>query len=172
MTRPPDLAVAATGGALGGALAAAGQPGWAALTVMAGMAVGIVAADLRERRIPTALVALGAGAATIAAAVTSARDASWSPLIDLVGGAAVVGGAFLVVHLAQPRGLGFGDVRLATVAGALTAYGTGSIAFAAAAAAAGAIAVVGGTVVQRTRSAPFAPYLLGACALVLVISLR
>jgi leader peptidase (prepilin peptidase)/N-methyltransferase len=172
MTRPADRVIAAVGGLAGVVLAVARQPGWAALAVVAGMAVGIVVTDLRQRRIPSDLVAIGAGAGTIAAAVTSGRDGSWEPIIDLLGGIAVVGGAFLVVHLVQPHGLGFGDVRLAAVAGALTAYGTGSIAHAAAAAAGGAVAVVVITLVRRRRSAPFAPYLLGACVLVLAVSLR
>ena len=56
--RPPDRAAVA-GGLAGCALAVAGRPAWAALVILAGVGVGVIPADLRERRIPTLLVAIG-----------------------------------------------------------------------------------------------------------------
>jgi leader peptidase (prepilin peptidase)/N-methyltransferase len=172
MTAAPPAHVAATiGGIAGCGLAAAGQPGWAALTILAGVAIAVVPTDLRERRIPTLLVGTGAVAVVAAAAITSIRDGTWSPLAHLALGAAVVGGAFVVVHLFSPRSLGFGDVRLAGLTGAATAYGTGSVGAAAVATALAAITVSIVTVTTRMRTAPFAPYLLAGAAGAVVLSL-
>jgi leader peptidase (prepilin peptidase)/N-methyltransferase len=164
--------VASAGGLAGCVLAAFGEHGWAALAILGGVAAGVIPSDLRERRIPTLLVAIGAGAAAFAAGITVVRDGSSAPVVRVAVGAVVVGGAFLVVHLIQPRGLGFGDVRLATLVGALTAYGTASVADAAVAAALGALAASIATLVTRARSAPFAPYLLAAAAITIAVSLR
>jgi leader peptidase (prepilin peptidase)/N-methyltransferase len=164
-------AVTAGGGLAGGVLAAADEPGWAALAILVGVAVGVVPADVRDRRIPTSLVGIGAGATAVAAGITALRDGSWGPVVRVAIGAAVVGGAFLVVHLVQPGGLGFGDVRLATLAGALTAYGASSVTAAAVAAALGALAASIVTIVTRTKTAPFAPYLLVAAVISVAVSL-
>jgi len=163
--------VAVVGGIAGAVLAAAGQPAWAALAVLAGVAVGVVTVDLRERRIPTPLVAIGTVGA-VAAAITSGRDETWAPLVHAAAGASLVGAAFLVVHLVQPRGLGFGDVRLAALTGALTAYGTASVADAAFAAMLAAVIASIATVARRARAAPLAPYLLAASAVAVLVSIR
>jgi hypothetical protein len=68
--------IATAGGIAGAVLAAAGQPARAALAVLAGVAVGVVAVDLRERRVPTPLVTIGTIAAAVVGAITSARDES------------------------------------------------------------------------------------------------
>jgi leader peptidase (prepilin peptidase)/N-methyltransferase len=83
-----------------------------------------------------------------------------------------VGAAFLVVHLVQPRGLGFGDVRLAALTGALTAYGTASVADAAFAAVLAAVVASIATVARRARATPLAPYLLAASAVAVLVSIR
>ena len=66
----------------------------------------------------------------------------------------------------------FGDVRLAALTGALTAYGTASITTSAAAAALAALAASIETLVTRANSAPFAPYLLAASAVAVLVSTR
>ena len=54
--------------------------------------------------------------------VASAVDDRWGSLARAaIGGAAAFVG-FLVVHLAVPRGMGFGDVRLAGVVGLATGW--------------------------------------------------
>ena len=164
--------IATAGGINGSVLAAAGQPAWAALAVLAGVAVGVVTVELRERRIPTPLVLIGTIAAAVVAVITSTRDETWAPLVHAAAGATLVGVAFLVVHLVQPRSLGFGDVRLAALTGALTAYGTASITTSAAAASLAALAASIVTLVTRAKSAPFAPYLLAASAVAVLVSTR
>jgi leader peptidase (prepilin peptidase) / N-methyltransferase len=166
-----DRIIATAGGIAGAVLAAAGRPAWAALAVLAGVAVGVIAADLRERRIPTPLVAIGTIAAAVVGAITSARDETWAPLVHGAAGAVIVGAAFLVVHLVQPRSLGFGDVRLAALTGALTAYGTASITGAAAAAALSALVASIATLATGARSVPFGPYLLAGSAVAVLVSI-
>jgi leader peptidase (prepilin peptidase)/N-methyltransferase len=150
--------------------AVAGQPAWAAIAVVAGAATGIVPVDLRERRIPTPLVAAAAIAAVVSVAITSIENSSWSVTARALGGAALVGGAFLIVHLLHPAGLGFGDVRLATLAGGLVAYGTGNLTVAVATATVAAVAAALVTIAARSRSAPFAPFLIGAALVALAIA--
>jgi leader peptidase (prepilin peptidase)/N-methyltransferase len=172
MSTPAHRSIAAAGGLVGAALAAAGQPAWAALTILAGVGICVVTVDLRERRIPTPLVLIGAIAAVLVAAVTSIRDETWAPLIHAVAGAAVVGVALLVVHLVQPHSLGFGDVRLAALTGALTAYGAVSITAATVAAVLAALVAAIAAVAMRARSVPFAPFLIAASAVAVFVSLR
>jgi leader peptidase (prepilin peptidase)/N-methyltransferase len=161
---------AAVGGLTGCVLAAVGQPGWAAVAVVVGVAVGVVPADLRERRIQTSLVLIGAFGGLAAVVITTVVDETWSPVVHAVAGAVLVGGAFLVVHLVQPAGLGFGDVRLAACMGGLVAYGAGSIPAAVVTAAVVAVAAAVTTVVARSKSTAFAPYLFGVALAALVAS--
>ena len=158
------------GGLCGCALALAGQPAWAAITIVAGLTAGVVPVDVRERRIPTPLVVGAAAAGAACVVITSVADGSSSAASRAIGGAVVVGGAFLLVHLFDPAGLGFGDVRLAVVAGGLVAYGAGNLTAAVAAAALAALAAAIVAVVARSRSTPFAPFLLGIALAVLGIA--
>lgn len=89
-----------------------------AAVLLLGWALVLSVVDLRERRLPNALT-LGGAVAILLSAVLAGRGES------AVLGAAVLGGAYLAVHLVDPRGLGGGDVKLALGLGALTgALGT------------------------------------------------
>ena len=76
-------------------------------------AAALSVVDLRQRRLPNVLTLTGA-AVILAAAALCGRG-----LPGLLGGCAL-GGLYLTVHLAQPAGLGGGDVKLALALGALT----------------------------------------------------
>ena len=116
---------------------------------------------------------IGTIAAVVVAAITSARDETWAPLVHAAAGATLVGAAFLVVHLVQPRSLGFGDVRLAALTGALTAYGTASITDRGRRRGARRPRRVHRDArAARAKSAPFAPYLLAASAVAVLVSIR
>ena len=102
--------------------------GWSAtllpvLSLFAGL-VAMSTVDIWAMRIPTrfAHVTAGAVGATIvvATAIDSGIDAD--TLRAAVVGAGVLGGGLLVLHLISPRMLGFGDVRLATVAGLVVGW--------------------------------------------------
>jgi leader peptidase (prepilin peptidase) / N-methyltransferase len=69
--------------------------------------------DVRNRRLPNALTLPGA------AAVLAVATASGHGRPALLGAAALAA-VYLAVHLAAPRGLGAGDVKLALGLGALT----------------------------------------------------
>ena len=76
-------------------------------------AAALSVTDIRRRRLPNALtlpgaVAILAGAAAVGSAIPA-----------LLGGLALAG-LYLLVHLADPTGIGAGDVKLALGLGALT----------------------------------------------------
>jgi leader peptidase (prepilin peptidase)/N-methyltransferase len=74
--------------------------------------VPIALADLRSRRIPNRLTG---PAALLAVVVVLATDPGGLPERGLA--AATAGGAFLLVALASPEGMGMGDVKLVAVLG-------------------------------------------------------
>lgn len=80
---------------------------------MIAWAAALSVTDIRRRRLPNALtlpgaVAILAGAAAVGSAIPA-----------LLGGLALAG-LYLLVHLADPTGIGAGDVKLALGLGALT----------------------------------------------------
>ena len=145
------------------ALAAVGAIEAATAVVLAGAAATTVPVDLRERRIPTPVVhtvAVGVSVAVIIAGVARERSVAGAAV-----GALLVGGVFLVVHLLDPTGLGFGDVRLATVVCGAVGWSFGVSAAIAATVVAAAAAAVAGMV--RRGGVPFAPILLAAALAVI-----
>lgn len=87
-----------------GALCCAAVVLWAA-------ALSVV--DLRHRRLPNVLTLPGGALILLAAAVSGHGFSA------LLGGG-VLGGLYLAIHLADPAGLGGGDVKLAVALGGLT----------------------------------------------------
>ncbi|MDV6013285.1 prepilin peptidase [Haloechinothrix sp. LS1_15] len=83
------------------------------------LAVPLALVDLRERRLPDPLTL--AACAAIGCGIGYAAVASGQPelLAGAAAGACLYGGAHLVVHLARPRSLGAGDVKLAVSLGAV-----------------------------------------------------
>jgi leader peptidase (prepilin peptidase) / N-methyltransferase len=72
--------------------------------------------DLRERRIPNAWVAVAALAGVVAGVVAqfgSSRQIG----VSMLAGTIVAGLPMLLVHLATPATLGFGDVKYASAVG-------------------------------------------------------
>lgn len=136
----------------------------------AGIALGLTmvlllvpaaAIDLEHRRIPNAITLPGC---VLAIVLGLAFDASGEPARLLAGLGA--GGAFLIVALAAPRGMGMGDVKLATMIGLF--LGTAVIPAILIALLAGVL--FGGLVIARAgvragrkTAVPFGPFLaLGA----------
>lgn len=145
------------------AFAAVGAIEAATVVVLACLAATTVLVDIRERRIPTPVVqtvAVGVSVAVITARVLQDR-----PVAGAAVGALLIGGAFLVVHLLDPTGLGFGDVRLATVVCGAVGWSFGvPVAIAATVVAAVAAAVAG---MVRRSGVPFAPILLAVALAVI-----
>jgi leader peptidase (prepilin peptidase)/N-methyltransferase len=116
---------AATGASFG---LAAARAGWSAallpvLPLFAGL-VAMSAVDIWAMRIPTRFAHVTAVAVGVALVVATALDTAIDAdaLRAAAVGAAVLGGGLLVLHLISPRMLGFGDVRLATVAGLVVGW--------------------------------------------------
>jgi len=107
---------------------AAALAGWSAtllpvLSLFAGL-VAMSTVDIWAMRIPTRFAYATAGAVGVAIVVATAIDSGIDAdtLRGALVGAGVLGGGLLVLHLISPRMLGFGDVRLATVAGLVVGW--------------------------------------------------
>jgi len=135
-----------------------------AYCVLAASLVAMSAIDIEHMRIPTALVystgLLGAPLLVLASAGTH----RWSALLGaLIGGAAAFA-AFFALFFAVPKGIGFGDVRLAGLCGAFLGwlgYRYVLVGFVLSFLVAGLPAIVllaTGKVQRRTRI-PFGPFL-------------
>ncbi len=145
-----------------------------AFLVLGAGAVAISAIDLRLFLIPNhvlypTLVAM-AGLLALAAAI----DGRWSDLGRAGVGGAAGFGAMLVIHLVNPAGLGFGDVRLAALLGAALGWISlgrvvlGLFAGFLAAALLGVVLMAAGRK-QGQDSLPFGPFLV-AGALVAILA--
>lgn len=91
------------------------------LALIAGL-VAMSAVDLAVMRIPTRFVYATAAVVVVGLVLASAVDGPTRRLAGAAIGAAAYGGALLVLHLVSPRALGFGDVRLATLIGAVVGW--------------------------------------------------
>ncbi len=132
-----------------------------AIAVMAPAAL----VDWHQRRLPDALVL---GAATVFAVAWLAATLSGTN-ISLAGiglGVAVFAGPLLVLHLASPQAMGFGDVKSAAVLGMAIGAAAWGLAAWALTAAAAATALAG--IARRRSTLPFGPGLVaGALSAVL-----
>ncbi len=116
--------------------------------------VAVSVVDLESRRVPNRIIV---PALVVALVVRTALD----PSPRWIGGAAVTGGALLVLAMVHPAGLGMGDVKLGAFLGAWLAWhGVLAIVlgtFAAFIPALGIIALRGRA--ARKVGLPFAPFL-------------
>ena len=113
--------------------------------------------DIRTRRLPDRLLAR---AAVMVLAVAAYRLGDVSVL--MAAGAAAFALPLLLAHLVDPAGLGFGDVKLALVLGALV----GVIDWRLAPLALGlaCLSALAWAALKRVRSLPFGPPLVGGAA--------
>lgn len=106
----PATAVVALG-VFAAAMVALPAPPSMTLAVWAGIVVVAASIDARTGRLPDAVVLPGLTGALLGAAVSGR-------LTEVVAGAALFGVPVLVVHLARPDGMGFGDVKFSALLGA------------------------------------------------------
>jgi leader peptidase (prepilin peptidase)/N-methyltransferase len=93
-----------------------------AFCVLAASLVAISAIDVEHLRIPSPIVYAAAGLGAPLLVLASAGTHRWSALLSaLIGGAAAFG-AFFALFFAVPKGIGFGDVRLAGLCGAFLGW--------------------------------------------------
>lgn len=97
---------------------------WALLLVAYLVPVGVALAvvDWRTRLLPTWVIAPSYGAVAVLAVLAAGLDGDWGALVRAGWGWAVAGGTFLVLWLVYPRGMGYGDVRLAGLLGIALGY--------------------------------------------------
>ena len=141
-----------------------------ALVAVAVVPIALVAAaaDVRERRVPNAVVLVGAVATAVLVPLAGAIDGRLrATVVGAAIGALCFAGPLLVVHLAS-SGVGFGDVKLGMVLGA--GLGAGHVVLAPLALlAACAAAILRRVVVRRLRGAePFGPAIAAGACIVLV----
>lgn len=88
-----------------------------ALCVAVATLVAASVIDLGHLRIPPAVLYVGAAVGLPLLVVASAGTGQWVAMLRAVVSAAVAFSAFFAVFLAVPKGMGFGDVRLAGFCG-------------------------------------------------------
>jgi len=91
------------------------------LTFMA-MAVAVAVTDLTHRLVPRRLLYAALVLITVQLMGVSIHDHSWHQFAIAVIGGAMAFGAFFLIWFFVPRGMGFGDVRLAGVIGLTVGY--------------------------------------------------
>lgn len=141
------------------------------------MAAGLVAlsiVDFRSYRLPDRILGPLTALALVSFAAVALIEGAGDDFMRAVEAGVAATLALGLLHLAYPRGLGFGDVKLAFVLGLVTGWVSwGAVALALfVAAAVGAIFGVAGAVIAgepvRGRRMPFGPF-LGAGALLAAV---
>jgi len=128
--------------------------------------VALTLIDLDVRRLPNAIVLPAYPVSAVLLTVASAVSGDWGALVRAGVGLLVLGGLYLLLALAVPGGMGFGDVKLAGVLGLVLAYlGWGPLAVGAFGAflLGGTFAIVLLAVGRAGRGSgiPFGPWMLG-----------
>lgn len=129
--------------------------------------------DLWTRRIPTGIVNPATLVGAVALAATAWRSGAMTRFGIAAATAAVAYAAFALLHLLNPGGLGYGDVRLSGLLGlflgwlAPSAMLAGTVLGAAAAAAVGLVMLLRGRGAKATL--PFGPCLAAGAATVALL---
>lgn len=90
--------------------------------VFVAMAVTVSVTDLTHRLVPRQLLYGALALIVPLLVVVSAHLHEWRPLLDAGAAGLVAFGVFFVIWFFVPRGMGFGDVRLAGVIGVTVGY--------------------------------------------------
>lgn len=164
--------------ALGGALFAA-VTAWAlsvgkpellpVLLYLAAVGLALAAIDIDLHRLPNALVLPSYLVVAAALSVASAATGDWWSLARAAFGAAALFGFYLLLAVIHPAGMGFGDVKLAGVLGAVTGYiGWAAVIVGAFAGFVfGALIAIGMIIARRgtaSTALPFGPFMLAGAA--------
>ena len=152
-------------GGVAGLLSGSGATGLVVGLAVGGIGSAASLVDVRERRIPNRLVVAVAIAAAVAGLLVHLLDGRASG--GLLAGAAAGGVPLLVVHLVQPAGLGFGDVKYGAAMGALIGVLDWRMAAVMLTVASPAAALSGLVVTAWRRSCPYGLMLTGGALLAL-----
>ncbi|WP_402462079.1 prepilin peptidase [Isoptericola aurantiacus] len=78
--------------------------------------------DVRTHRLPNALTYPTTAVVGLLLLAAGATGGTWDAVSRSLLGALVLGAAYLLLHLVNPSGLGFGDVKLSVLLGMLSAW--------------------------------------------------
>jgi leader peptidase (prepilin peptidase) / N-methyltransferase len=99
-----------------------------AYAFLAAIGVALAAIDIDTHTLPNVIVLPAYVVGVVLFAGSAIFGGAWDALLRAVIGAAVLFGAYLLLALAYPRGMGFGDVKLAGVIGLFLGWlGWGSL---------------------------------------------
>jgi leader peptidase (prepilin peptidase)/N-methyltransferase len=147
---------------------------WLLLDVVAAVfLVPLMVIDVRERRLPDRLTLGGAAALLALVGAGAAISGEAAPVAGALVGAGLMAGILLALHLASPRGMGFGDVKLGLLLGVLVGARAAALVLPALLLA-GLLGAIGGVVqmIRRRRrdvTLPFGPFLVAGTVLALVL---
>jgi len=137
-----------------------------ASAVTVALLVPVALIDIHTRRLPDVWIGTAAVVFLVADALDRAVGTTAVPPGHIVLGALIMGVPLLLMHLASPPSMGFGDVKLAVVLGAAIGATDWNLALPTLAIAAGVTATAG--VIGRAKSIPFGPGLVGATLVALL----
>jgi leader peptidase (prepilin peptidase)/N-methyltransferase len=123
--------------------------------------------DVREQRLPDHWV-LAAASVFVAAGATATLVGDPPAVTSVGAGALAMAGPLLVLHLASPDAMGFGDVKAAIVLGAALGVVDWHLGLVALSIAAALASIVG--LARRRDTIAFGPFLVAAATLTLLAS--
>ncbi|PZR51890.1 prepilin peptidase [Xylanimonas oleitrophica] len=97
-------------------------PATPALVVTAAAGAALAVIDARTHRLPDAVVLPTTVVAALLLALAAGITGDLAALQRAALGALVLGAVYLLLHVLNPRGLGFGDVKLAVLLGLVTGW--------------------------------------------------
>jgi leader peptidase (prepilin peptidase)/N-methyltransferase len=139
-------------------------------------AIGVVqaAVDLAIKRLPDPLVLASYGAGLVLLGLAAAVSGDAAPLLRAVLGMVALFGLYLGLALINPRGLGFGDVKLAGVLGLYLGWLGWAVLVTGALAGFLLVAIVALVLlaarrVSRSSELPFGPFMLAGALLAITV---
>ncbi|MFE5341116.1 prepilin peptidase [Isoptericola sp. NPDC056578] len=174
----PHRRAATWGAALAAAWAVwASGPGWStpALVVAAVAGAALWVIDARTHRLPDALTYPTTAVVGALLALAALGGGTWDTALRALLGGLLLGGAYLLLHLAHRSGMGRGDAKLAALLGLVTAwYGWSTLVAAAVLPIllGGAVAIVlmASRRASRGTALAFGPYLLAGAAIAVTLA--
>lgn len=149
-----------------------GLPAWLYFTAIA---IALAAIDIDCHRLPNAIVLPSYPVLALLLAVPALWQRDYAPLLRAAVGCAVLFGGYFALALAYPKGMGFGDVKLAGLIGAMLGW-LGYSALLVGAFTAFLLGGLAGVVVIASRRGngktplPFGPFMLTAAGLALCLA--